>query len=149
MDIRCLLCCNNIEDTLCTECEYLGQDKGNSFPTYQLVPGHCHSPCLTRSSLQDRTHQMCSAAVEPMVTHNSEAWAAANSRINHSLLSEMLTSDPQKKSPKADHRARNLKLPPLTRTRLAVLTLEASLVLVGWRPSSHLPNKSESRPQEL
>ena len=46
-------------------------------------------------------------------------------------------SEPHAKLPWSRRSARNLKLPPRTRTRRTV-TAEESLVLAGWRPSSYL-----------
>jgi hypothetical protein len=48
-----------------------------------------------------------------------------------------LTSEPHEKLPASRRSARNLKAPPRTRTRRTV-TLDDSLVMAGWRPSSYL-----------
>lgn len=47
------------------------------------------------------------------------------------------TSEPHEKLPWSRRSARNLELPPRTRTR-RTHTLEDSLVMAGWRPSSYL-----------
>lgn len=46
------------------------------------------------------------------------------------VLQRVVTSEPQEKLPESNLSALNLKLPPLTRTRLTV-TLEDNLVLPG------------------
>lgn len=53
------------------------------------------------------------------------------------LLRQARTSEPQEKLPWSRRSARNLELPPRTRTR-RTHTLDDSLVMAGWRPSSYL-----------
>ena len=50
--------------------------------------------------------------------------------------------------PESRRRALNLKLPPLTRTRLTVTLLD-SFVMAGWRPSSYLHGAASSAQRRL
>ena len=59
-----------------------------------------------------------------------------------------LTSEPHEKLPESRRRALNLKLPPLTRTRLTVTLLD-SFVMAGWRPSSYLHGAASSAQKGL
>ena len=54
------------------------------------------------------------------------------------------TSVPQEKLPASRRKARNLVLPPRTRTFLTATLLD-SLVMAGWRPSSYLQGTEQPR----
>lgn len=62
--------------------------------------------------------------------------------LSKSACQPSLTSEPHEKLPESRRRALNLKLPPLTRTRLTVTLLD-SFVMAGWRPSSYLHGGSQ------
>jgi len=101
------------------------------------LPGgslHMHTPSYTahKPLYEDRRHGAGLAEFEKKLSNVHTVSALVSSLPSCQLFMQQggITSEPQEKLPESSLNALNLKLPPLTRTRLTV-TFEDNLVLPG------------------
>ena len=93
---------------------------------------HTQSYIAHKPLYEDRRHGTGLAGFDKKLSmvHTASALVSSLPSCQSFMQQRRITSEPQEKLPESSLNALNLKLPPLTRTRLTV-TFEDSLVLPG------------------